>query len=134
MTPAAAVSGIYLAHPQARYFAVGRIGRDQLEDYAARKAAALEQAERGSRRACSRLSTAPGPSGRSAILAPGRRPLGAARVMRTTLKRGVGRGARRPNGNGRAVFPPGRRQHRHPLPAAAAAAAGAGSGCSAGSS
>ena len=46
MTPAAAVSGIYLAHPQARYFAVGRIGRDQLEDYAARKAASLEQAER----------------------------------------------------------------------------------------
>ena len=34
MTPAAAVSGIYLAHPAARYFAVGRIGRDQLEDYA----------------------------------------------------------------------------------------------------
>jgi 5-methyltetrahydrofolate--homocysteine methyltransferase len=45
MTPAAAVSGIYLAHPQARYFAVGRIGRDQVEDYAARKAASLEQAE-----------------------------------------------------------------------------------------
>jgi 5-methyltetrahydrofolate--homocysteine methyltransferase len=37
MTPAAAVSGIYLAHPQAKYFAVGRIGEDQLEDYAARK-------------------------------------------------------------------------------------------------
>ena len=37
MPPAAAVSGIYFAHPQARYFAVGRIGRDQLEDYAARK-------------------------------------------------------------------------------------------------
>ena len=37
MLPAAAVSGIYLAHPRARYFAVGRIGRDQLEDYAARK-------------------------------------------------------------------------------------------------
>jgi 5-methyltetrahydrofolate--homocysteine methyltransferase len=37
MTPAAAVSGIYLAHPQAKYFAVGRIGRDQLEDYAGRK-------------------------------------------------------------------------------------------------
>ena len=31
MTPAAAVSGIYLAHPDARYFAVGRIGRDQLD-------------------------------------------------------------------------------------------------------
>jgi 5-methyltetrahydrofolate--homocysteine methyltransferase len=45
MTPAAAVSGIYLAHPQARYFAVGRIGRDQLEDYAARKGAPLSQVE-----------------------------------------------------------------------------------------
>jgi 5-methyltetrahydrofolate--homocysteine methyltransferase len=37
MTPAASVSGIYLAHPQAKYFAVGRIGEDQLEDYAVRK-------------------------------------------------------------------------------------------------
>jgi 5-methyltetrahydrofolate--homocysteine methyltransferase len=46
MTPAAAVSGIYLAHPQSRYFAVGRIGRDQLEDYAARKGVAPAEAER----------------------------------------------------------------------------------------
>ena len=46
MTPAAAVSGLYLAHPQSKYFAVGRIGRDQLEDYALRKDADLEQAER----------------------------------------------------------------------------------------
>ncbi|HST13401.1 MAG TPA: methionine synthase [Gaiellaceae bacterium] len=37
MTPAAAVSGIYLHSPQAKYFAVGRIGRDQLDDYAERK-------------------------------------------------------------------------------------------------
>jgi 5-methyltetrahydrofolate--homocysteine methyltransferase len=37
MTPAAAVSGVYFHSPQAKYFAVGRIGRDQLEDYAARK-------------------------------------------------------------------------------------------------
>jgi 5-methyltetrahydrofolate--homocysteine methyltransferase len=37
MLPAASVSGIYLAHPAARYFSVGRIGRDQVEDYAARK-------------------------------------------------------------------------------------------------
>ena len=35
MTPAAAVSGIYLHHPASRYFAVGRIGGDQLDDYAA---------------------------------------------------------------------------------------------------
>ena len=46
MTPAAAVSGIYLGHPRARYFAVGRIGRDQVEDYAARKGVALTEAER----------------------------------------------------------------------------------------
>jgi 5-methyltetrahydrofolate--homocysteine methyltransferase len=36
MTPAASVSGLYLAHPAARYFKVGRLGRDQVEDYAAR--------------------------------------------------------------------------------------------------
>jgi 5-methyltetrahydrofolate--homocysteine methyltransferase len=46
MTPAASVSGIYLAHPQARYFSVGRIGRDQVEDYAARKCVPLPEAER----------------------------------------------------------------------------------------
>ena len=46
MTPAAAVSGIYLAHPQAKYFAVGRIGRDQLEDYAERKGTPLAELER----------------------------------------------------------------------------------------
>jgi 5-methyltetrahydrofolate--homocysteine methyltransferase len=36
MTPAASVSGLYLAHPAARYFNVGRLGRDQVEEYAAR--------------------------------------------------------------------------------------------------
>ena len=46
MTPAAAVSGIYLAHPDARYFSVGRIGRDQLEDYARRKGESVLQVER----------------------------------------------------------------------------------------
>ena len=46
MLPAAAVSGIYLAHPDARYFSVGRIGRDQAEHYAARKGLPLEQVER----------------------------------------------------------------------------------------
>ena len=46
MTPAAAVSGIYFAHPDARYFSVGRIGRDQVEDYAARKGIAVAEAER----------------------------------------------------------------------------------------
>ncbi|MGH3081213.1 MAG: methionine synthase [Gaiellaceae bacterium] len=45
-SPAASVSGIYLAHPNARYFSVGRIGRDQAEDYAARKGMALAEVER----------------------------------------------------------------------------------------
>ncbi|MGI8748763.1 MAG: vitamin B12 dependent-methionine synthase activation domain-containing protein, partial [Deinococcus sp.] len=46
MTPAAAVSGLYLAHPEARYPAVGRIGPDQVQDYAHRKGWTLEEAER----------------------------------------------------------------------------------------
>ena len=46
MLPAASVSGLYFAHPAARYFAVNRIGRDQLESYAARKGMSLDEAER----------------------------------------------------------------------------------------
>ncbi len=46
MTPAASVSGLYFAHPKARYFNVGKIGRDQLEDYAKRKGWTLGEAER----------------------------------------------------------------------------------------
>jgi 5-methyltetrahydrofolate--homocysteine methyltransferase len=46
MMPAASVSGIYFAHPRARYFTVGRIGRDQLEDYARRKGMPMKEAER----------------------------------------------------------------------------------------
>ena len=46
MHPAASVSGYYLAHPEARYFAVTKIGRDQLEDYAKRKGMTLAEAER----------------------------------------------------------------------------------------
>ncbi len=46
MMPAASVSGLYFSHPQAKYFNVGRIGRDQLEDYARRKGMSLEEAER----------------------------------------------------------------------------------------
>ena len=37
MLPASAVSGFYFAHPESQYFGVARIGRDQLEDYAARR-------------------------------------------------------------------------------------------------
>jgi 5-methyltetrahydrofolate--homocysteine methyltransferase len=46
MSPAASVSGIYLAHPAARYFTVGRIGRDQIEDYARRKGVGISEVER----------------------------------------------------------------------------------------
>jgi 5-methyltetrahydrofolate--homocysteine methyltransferase len=45
-TPAASVSGLYLGHPQARYFSIGRVGRDQVADYAERKGVALSEAER----------------------------------------------------------------------------------------
>ncbi|MBK5260381.1 MAG: methionine synthase [Thermoanaerobaculia bacterium] len=46
MTPAASVSGFYFAHPEAKYFALGRIGRDQVEDYGKRKKMSLAEAER----------------------------------------------------------------------------------------
>ena len=46
MTPAASVSGMYFAHPEAVYFAVGRIEKDQVEDYARRKGWDLRTAER----------------------------------------------------------------------------------------
>jgi 5-methyltetrahydrofolate--homocysteine methyltransferase len=46
MTPTAAVAGLYFAHPQSRYFMVGKVGRDQVEDYARRKAMPVTEAER----------------------------------------------------------------------------------------
>ncbi len=46
MLPAAAVSGFYFAHPEAKYFAVGKIGKDQVEDYARRKEMDLRTVER----------------------------------------------------------------------------------------
>jgi 5-methyltetrahydrofolate--homocysteine methyltransferase len=46
MTPAAAVSGFYLAHPAARYFAVGRIGADQVADLARRQGKPQDEVER----------------------------------------------------------------------------------------
>src|SRR5205085_10697939 len=45
MTPAAAVSGLYFHHPQSKYFAVGRIGRDQVEDYAGRRGIPVSDAQ-----------------------------------------------------------------------------------------
>jgi 5-methyltetrahydrofolate--homocysteine methyltransferase len=46
MIPAASVSGLYFAHESARYFSVGRVGRDQVDDYARRKGASLTETER----------------------------------------------------------------------------------------
>ena len=46
MTPPSSVSGLYLSHPDAEYFGVGRIDRDQVEDYARRKGWDMATAER----------------------------------------------------------------------------------------
>jgi 5-methyltetrahydrofolate--homocysteine methyltransferase len=46
MTPPASVSGLYFSHPQAKYFNIGRIGRDQLEDYARRKGMSVDDMAR----------------------------------------------------------------------------------------
>ncbi len=45
MTPAASVSGLYIDHPQAHYFNVGNVGRDQVQDYAARRGEAVPETE-----------------------------------------------------------------------------------------
>jgi 5-methyltetrahydrofolate--homocysteine methyltransferase len=46
MTPAASVSGLYFGHPEARYFNVGKVGKDQVEDYAQRMGESVAEAER----------------------------------------------------------------------------------------
>ena len=46
MSPAAAVSGLYFSHPESHYFGVGRVGRDQIADYARRKGWDIKEAER----------------------------------------------------------------------------------------
>jgi len=46
MLPAASVSGLYFSHPQAKYFNIGRVGRDQAEAYAKRKGVPIEEVER----------------------------------------------------------------------------------------
>ncbi len=46
MLPASSVSGFYLSHPEASYFAVGKVGRDQVEDYARRSGISLAEAEK----------------------------------------------------------------------------------------
>jgi 5-methyltetrahydrofolate--homocysteine methyltransferase len=46
MYPASTVSGWYFAHPDSKYFGVGKIEKDQVEDYAARKGMSLEETEK----------------------------------------------------------------------------------------
>jgi 5-methyltetrahydrofolate--homocysteine methyltransferase len=46
MYPAASVSGWYFSHPDSRYFGIGRVARDQVEDYAKRKGISVEEAEK----------------------------------------------------------------------------------------
>ncbi len=46
MQPASSVSGLYFNHPDSKYFAVGKLGKDQVQDYANRKGIALQEAER----------------------------------------------------------------------------------------
>ena len=46
MMPTSSVSGFYLSHPDAKYFGIGKIGKDQVEDYAKRKGVSVEEAER----------------------------------------------------------------------------------------
>ena len=46
MHPASSVSGLYCNHPDSKYFAVGKIGRDQIDDYATRKGMPIAEVER----------------------------------------------------------------------------------------
>jgi 5-methyltetrahydrofolate--homocysteine methyltransferase len=46
MMPGSSVSGLYFSHPESAYFGLGRIDRDQVEDYAKRKGMSLAEAER----------------------------------------------------------------------------------------
>jgi 5-methyltetrahydrofolate--homocysteine methyltransferase len=49
MSPAASVSGYYFAHPEAKYFGLGKIAKDQVEDYAIRRGITVEDAEKALR-------------------------------------------------------------------------------------
>ena len=46
MVPTAAVSGLYLSHPQSHYFGIGKINKEQVEDYAKRKNMSIVDVER----------------------------------------------------------------------------------------
>jgi 5-methyltetrahydrofolate--homocysteine methyltransferase len=78
MMPASSVCGLYLSHPDAQYFAVGKVNRDQVEDYAKRKGLALEEAEQALAErevpvGCVFAAPAPAPCG-SAVQAADDRP------------------------------------------------------------
>jgi len=95
MWPASSVSGLYIAHPEARYFAVGTLGRDQVADYAARKGMPLAEVERwlGPNLGYERLSEKAAPT-RGALTQLLRQSLsrsGAAQV-RACRRRCLGRG------------------------------------------
>ncbi len=46
MWPGSSVSGLYFAHPESKYFAVGKLGKDQIEDYAKRKGFTVSETEK----------------------------------------------------------------------------------------
>jgi 5-methyltetrahydrofolate--homocysteine methyltransferase len=46
MSPASSVSGLYFNHPESKYFAVGKLGKDQVTDYATRKAQPVAETEK----------------------------------------------------------------------------------------
>jgi 5-methyltetrahydrofolate--homocysteine methyltransferase len=68
MDPAASVSGFYFAHPESRYFTVGKLDRDQVADYAARKGVDVPTAERW---LAANLGYTPKSSGREGRICPG---------------------------------------------------------------
>jgi 5-methyltetrahydrofolate--homocysteine methyltransferase len=67
MWPGSSVSGLYFSHPESHYFGVGKIERDQVEDYAARKGMDVAEMERW---LASILNYIPGQSGRAAPPVP----------------------------------------------------------------
>ncbi len=72
MWPGASVCGLYFAHPEARYFAVGRVGRDQALDYARRKGITVADAESRSRPSSATTADARAPRGPPPAASPSR--------------------------------------------------------------
>ena len=73
MWPGSSVSGLYFSHPESYYFGVGKIERDQVEDYAARKGMSVAETERWLAPVLNYIPVA-GPGGEEAAPAPWRRP------------------------------------------------------------